>query len=186
MQGKPHVAIHLDDIILTGATKAQHLGRLEKAGLRIKRKKCTFLADEVVHLGHRIHQHRIHQHGLCPVQDKVEAILKARSPENIQELQAFLGLLNYYGRFMYKLSTVLAHLHNLLFKGQKWLWEPPQQRSFQRAKEFLLSAEVLAHYDPNKPILLQCNASNYGLGSHLGDVAPKHADKEHDKYQHLP
>ena len=61
LQGIPHVAVYLDEIILTGATKAQHLetmdmvlGRLEEAGLRLKRKTCTFLPDEVVHLGHRI------------------------------------------------------------------------------------------------------------------------------------
>ncbi|KAK2167454.1 hypothetical protein NP493_1277g00055 [Ridgeia piscesae] len=59
--------MYLDDIILTGATKAQHLetldmvlGRLEEAGLRLKRKKCTFLADGVVYLGPRIDQHGLH------------------------------------------------------------------------------------------------------------------------------
>ena len=87
------------------------LGRLEEAGLRVKRKKCTFLADEVVYLGYMIDQH-----GLHPMQDKVEAILKARSPENVQDLQAFLSLLNYYGRFLYNLSTVLTPLHKLLCK----------------------------------------------------------------------
>ena len=62
--------MYLDDIILTGATKAQHLetvdmvlGRLEEAGLPRKRKKCTFLVDEVVYLGPRIDQR-----GLLPVQ----------------------------------------------------------------------------------------------------------------------
>ena len=50
------------------------------------------------------------------------------------------------------------------------MWGPPQPRSFQRAKELLLSAEVLAHYDPNKPILLQCDASNYGLGAVLSHI----------------
>ena len=72
LQGIPHVVMYLDDIILTDATKAQHLetqdmvlGRLEEAELRLKRKKCTFLADEVVYLGHRIDQHELH-----PVQDK--------------------------------------------------------------------------------------------------------------------
>ena len=124
LQGIPHIAVYLDDTILTGATKAQHLetldmvlGRLEEAGLRLKRKKCTFLADEVVYLGQRIDQH-----GLHPVQDKVEAILKARSSENVQKLQAFLGLLEDYGRLLYNLSTVLSPLHKLLCKGQKWLW----------------------------------------------------------------
>ena len=138
----------------------------------LKRKKCTFLADEVVYL-----RHKIDQHGLHPVQDKVGAIQKARSSENVQELQACLDLLNYYRRFLYNLSTVLAPLHKLLCKGQKWLRGPPQQRGLQRAKELLL-AEVLAHYDPNKPIVLQCYASNYGLGEIDMNMAPYHCRRD--------
>ena len=122
LQDIPGVAVYLDDIILAGATKAKHLetldlvlDRLEEAGLRLKREKCTFLTDEVVYLGHKIDQH-----GLHPIEDKVEAIQKARAPENVLELQAFLGLLNYYGRFLANLSTVLAPLHKLLCMGQKW------------------------------------------------------------------
>ena len=122
-------------MILTGATKAQHpetlamvLGRLEEAGLRHERKKCIYLADEVVYLGHRIDQHVLH-----PVQDKVEAIVKARSPENVQELQTLLGLLIYYGRFVNKLSTVLASLQKLLGKGQKRLCGPPQTVEFPKS-----------------------------------------------------
>ena len=168
LQDIPCVAVYLDDIILTGATTAHHLetldlvlGRLEEAGLRLKRENCIFLADEVVYLGHKIDQQG---------QDKVEAIQKARAPENVLELQALLGLLNYYGRFLANLSTVLAPLHQLLCKGQKWLCGSQQQRSFQRAKELLLSAKVLAHYDPSKRILLQCDASNYGLGVVLSHI----------------
>ena len=82
LQGIPHVAVYSNDIILTGATKAQHLdtldmvlGRLEEAGMQHKRKKWTFLAG-CVYPGHKIDQH-----GLYPVHYKVEAILKSRSPE---------------------------------------------------------------------------------------------------------
>ena len=119
----------------------------------------------MVYLGHKIDQH-----GLHPIEDKVEAIQKARAPENVLELQAFLGLLNYYGRFLANLSTVLAPLHKLLCKGQKWFWGSQQQRSFQRGKERLLSAKVLSHYDPSKRLLLQCDASNYWLGVVLSHV----------------
>ena len=59
------------------------------------------MADEVVYLGHNT----IDQHGLHPVPDEVEAIQKAREPENVSELQAFLGILN-YGRFLPNLLTV--------------------------------------------------------------------------------
>ena len=121
LHGIRHVEVYLDDMIVTGTTNAQHpetldlvLGRMEEARFQLKRKKCTFLVDEVVYLGHRIDQH-----GILPVQDKMEAILKARSPENVQELQAFVGLLNCYGTFLYKLSTVLAPLHILLCMGKK-------------------------------------------------------------------
>ena len=107
--------------------------------------------------------HKIDQHGLHLIEDKVETIQKARATENVLELQAFLGLLNYYGRFLANLSTVLAPLHKLLYKGQKWFWGSQQQQSFQTAKELFLSAKVLAHYDPCKRKLLQCDASNYGL-----------------------
>ena len=169
LQDIPGVAVYLDDIVLTGATKAKHLetldlvlGRLKEAGLRLKREKRAFLADEVVYLGHKIDQHGLHS-----IEDKVEAIQNAKAPENVLQLQAFLGLLNY---FLANLSTVLAPLHKLLCKGQKWFWGSQQQRSFQRAKELLLSAKVLAHFDPSKRILLQCDASNYGLGVVLSHV----------------
>ena len=66
--------------------------------------------------------YRIDQHGLHLVQDKVKAIQKARSPENVQKLQAFLGIRNYYVRFLYNLSTVLAPLHKLPCKEQDWFW----------------------------------------------------------------
>ena len=98
--------------------------------------------------------HRTDQHGLHPVQDKVEAILKARSPENVPELQALLGLLNYYGRFLYNLLTMLSNYCATC--RQKFFWEPQQQLSFQRAKE-LLSAEVLERFDPTKQYCCSAN-----------------------------
>ena len=172
LQGIPHMAVYLDDIIVTGTTRAQHLetlniflSRLAEAGLKLKREKCTFMADEVLYLGHRIDQH-----GLHPVRDKVEAIQKAREPDNVPELQPFLGLLNYYGRFLPKLSTVLAPLHKLLCKDTKWYWGPQQQQSFLQVKELLLPVNVLVHYDPSKPIPLQSDASNYGLGAVLSHI----------------
>ena len=64
LQGIPHMAVYLDDIIVTGTTRAQHLetlnivlSRLAEAGLKLKREKCTFMADDVLYLGHRIDQH---------------------------------------------------------------------------------------------------------------------------------
>lgn len=93
----PHVAVYLDDILVSGENEADHLKnldevltRLEEAGLRLKRSKCAFMQKEVEYLGHRVDAQ-----GLHPVEKKVKAIMDAPTPTNVTELKAFLGLLNY-------------------------------------------------------------------------------------------
>uniref|UniRef100_A0A3B1IIS6 ribonuclease H n=1 Tax=Astyanax mexicanus TaxID=7994 RepID=A0A3B1IIS6_ASTMX len=122
--GIPNVAIYLDDILCTGPNEQEHLKtleevlqRLEKSGLRLKRSKCEFMGKEVKFLGHKIDAS-----GLHPLTEKVEAIAEAPEPQNVSELKAYLGLLNYYHRFLPKLSTLLAPLHTLLKKEEKWSW----------------------------------------------------------------
>lgn len=99
LQGISSVIVRLDDILVTGKTRCEHLQNLEEvlkkleaAGVRLKREKCVFLADEVTYLGHRINKH-----GGQPTEDKVQAIKNLPEPNNVKELQAFLGMLNYYG-----------------------------------------------------------------------------------------
>lgn len=169
LQGIENTAVYIDDIILTGKTDMEHLRtldqvleRLSKAGVRLKESKCYFMAEEVTYLGHRIDKEGIH-----PVPDKVKAIANARRPENVTELKSFLGLLNYYGNFLPDLATRLAPLHKLLRKEQKWMWGKAQEESFQSVKELILSADVLAPYDPTKELYLQCDASPYGVGAVL-------------------
>lgn len=87
---------------------------MEKSGLRLKRSKCEFMGKEVTFLGHKINAS-----GLHPLTKKVEAIAEAPEPQNVSELKAYLGLLNYYHRFLPKLSTLLAPLHTLLRKEEK-------------------------------------------------------------------
>ncbi|KAL7853111.1 hypothetical protein SRHO_G00188960 [Serrasalmus rhombeus] len=167
--GIPNVAIYLDDILCTGPNEQEHLKtleevlqRLEKSGLRLKRGKCEFMGKEVTFLGHKINAS-----GLHPLTEKVEAIAEAPEPQNVSELKAYLGLLNYYHRFLPKLSTLLAPLHTLLKKEEKWSWGVKQQKAFEESKVLLQSCSVLVHYDSNKPLILACDASPYGVGAVL-------------------
>ncbi|KRX13008.1 Retrovirus-related Pol polyprotein from transposon 17.6, partial [Trichinella nelsoni] len=108
---------YLDDILISGSTKEEHderlkkvLQRLVKLGLRLKKEKCVLATDEVEFLGFRINAR-----GIQPTHDKVKAIHAALRPTNRTELQAFLGLVNFYSCFMpRKSSSVLAHYNTKL------------------------------------------------------------------------
>lgn len=75
------------------------------------------MAKQVEYLGHVIDKD-----GLRPTQQKVKAIQDAPTPTNITELRAFLGMLNYYAKFLPNLSTELFPLYSLLHKGTQWVW----------------------------------------------------------------
>ncbi|XP_035806354.2 uncharacterized protein K02A2.6-like [Amphiprion ocellaris] len=169
LQNIPHVAVYLDDILVTGRTEEEHLrnldrvlNRMAEAGLRLKRSKCVFQAPSVTYLGHRISAQ-----GLSPLEEKVRAIKEAPSPKNVAELRSFLGLVNYYGKFLPDLSTVLAPLYQLLHKDSSWQWRQTQQKAFQQVKELLHSGPLLVHFDPDKDVILSCDASPYGIGAVL-------------------
>ena len=121
-----------------------------------------FMSDEVVYLGHRINKD-----GLQPTEEKVKAVTDTPPPTNETELRAFLGLVNYYGKFMQNLSTRLAPLYDLLKKTAPWRWQEKQQKAFEEARNLLKSPKLLVHYDVNKELILACDASPYGVGAVL-------------------
>jgi hypothetical protein len=94
VQGIPNVLVRVDDILITGKTRDSDLKTLsdvldifKKFGIRLKKRKCTFLAKEVVYLGFKITKDVIQ-----PVENKVEAIDKAPRPTNVSELKDYLGM----------------------------------------------------------------------------------------------
>lgn len=127
--------MYLDDIILTGKDDKDHIQtldqvllRLEDAGLRLKRSKCQFMEKEVTFLGHRVDKTGLH---LLPA--KVKAVQEAPAPTSVTELKAYLGLLNFYSKFLPNLSTLLAPLHKLLRKDEPWSWGRGQEMTFEQS-----------------------------------------------------
>ena len=116
----------------------------------------------VEYLGHVIDKHGIH-----PSPEKVKAIQETRSSKNATELRAFLGIINYYAKFLPHLSTQLAPLYSLLQKKTPWSWRTPQTVAFQKAKDMLQADTLLVHYDASKPLVLACDASPVGVGAVL-------------------
>ena len=114
--------------------------------------------------------HIIDQHGLHPTEKKVKAIKEAPQPCNVNDLRAFLGIINYYGKFMSNLSTKLAPLYELLQKPAKWHWGTKQIKAFQDAKDALQDNMLLVHYDSSKQLILACDASPHDLGAVLSHI----------------
>ena len=171
LQGLP-VACYLDDILIAAPTESEHnlileqvLKRLQESGIRLCEEKCKFCQEQVEYLGHLIDVAGIH-----PTKDKVRAIRDAPVPSDITQLRAFVGLINYYGKFIPQAAARMAPLYKLLEKDHKWIWTEECDSAFQTCKEMLTSDAVLVHYDSTRPIKLACDASSYGLGAVLSHV----------------
>ena len=114
------LVVDFDDILVTGDSVAesfqnldQVLERLDKVEASLKNEKCTSGAEEIVFLGHRINRF-----GIKPLDEKMEALVQAKPPENVQQLKTYLGLLNYHAHFLRNLSEELHPQHKLLRKSQ--------------------------------------------------------------------
>ena len=124
---------------------------LEKAGIRLKRNSCPLWSTWDIKL----------------MTNTVRALVDAPVHKDVSQLQSFLGLVNYYAKFMPNPSSALAPLYQLLKKSRKWNWGKPQAKAFQAVKEALTSSTVLTQYNPNLDLVLDCDVSPYGVGAVL-------------------
>ena len=130
------------------------------------------MAPEVTYLGFRINKE-----GITPIPERIQDLLKAPIPKDVTQVKSFLGMLNYYHRHLPNLAETLEPLHRLLRKNEKWVWGNEQTKAFEKVKEMLCSKNLLIHYDPNKPIVLSCDASPYGIGAVLAHVMPDGSER---------
>ena len=165
----PGVVAYLDDIIVTGKTKDEHwenlqnlLQRLSDYGFSVKESKCELFKTSVEYLGHVIDEKGKH-----PSSSAIDAIKQLKKPENVQEVQAFLGKINYYGKFIENLAEKANPLYALLKKMAKFEWTEDCQAAFENLKEDIISATKLSHYDETKQLILATDASQRGIGAVL-------------------
>lgn len=107
----------------------------------------------------------------------MRAIKEAPSPKGVTELCSFLGMVNYYGKYLPDLSGVLAPLYKLLHNDTKWQWSEEQETAFRKVKKLLHSDLLLVHYDPDKALTLSCDASAYEVEAVLSHVMEDGSEK---------
>ena len=163
---------YLDDIIVYGPTldvcmdRIQIiLDRLRDANLKLKASKCILFAREVKFLGHIISKD-----GVKTDPAKVEAVLERHPPKTKKQVKSFLGIVNYYGRFIKDLAAIAAPMYALTCKNTPFTWGSAEQTSFETLKGKLASAPIMAYPQQGKMFILDTDASQYAFGAVLSQL----------------
>ncbi|UYV61958.1 hypothetical protein LAZ67_1007166, partial [Cordylochernes scorpioides] len=172
LSGIGGVICYIDDVLIATASIEEHLAllktifaRLAKYNIKLKKEKCLFLQKEIEYLGHLVTGESIR-----PLDHKVQAIQKAKTPTNISELRSFLGLVNFYGKFIPNLPELLKPLHELLHKKRPWVWTKECGEAIDKCKNSITSERVLVPYDATLPLCLATDASQIGVGAVLSHI----------------
>ena len=158
--------VYLDDIICFSRMFEQHIcdlndifKRLRQANLRLKIAKCNFACKEIKYLGHIISNT-----GIRTNPELTDKIRNYPTPTNLKQLRGFVGLAQYYRKFIRDFSIIARPLYDLTKKAVKFTWTAECAHTFEILKDKLCSAPILAYPDFNKQFILYCDASLQGIG----------------------
>ena len=162
------VLVYLDDILVYSKTLREHASHLEKVfellrknHLYAKFSKCVFAQDSVEYLGHNVTSA-----GIAMEADKVKSIAEWPTPRSKKDVQSFLGLVNYYRRFIKNVGEVSQPL-TVLTGNEPFQWGSKQDNSFKVLKKLVSSAPVLRTFDPELPIFVSTDSSGVAIGAVL-------------------
>jgi len=146
------------------------LKRLEKNDLYVKLEKCVWKAKKIGFLGVVIEPK-----GIEMEKEKVDRVLSWPELKNVKDVRKFLGLANYYRRFIKDFAQIARPMNMLIRKDEKWRWEEAQQKTFNELKRIFTSRPVLAAPDLDKEFRVEADTSNYATG---GILSMKCSDKK--------
>ena len=158
--------IYIDDIIIFSRTFEEHLSRLSlvfdrlrQANLKLKPSKCHFAQTSVTFLGFVVSSE-----GILPDPDKILAVKSFPVPKSVKDVRSFLGLCNYYRRFVEGFAKIASPLNRLTRKDVAFVWSPECETAFNSLKNRLCSPPILAYPDFERPFHLYTDASQSALG----------------------
>lgn len=173
IQGLDSIFVYIDDVLVASASPEEHMrdlrllfDRFAEFGINVNRSKCLFGVNRLTFLGHNISID-----GISPTDEKVAAIRDFPSPSTRKQVTRFLGMVNYYHRFIPKLSEYLIPLYALdaYRKNNRtpFVWSSECEQGFQATKDSLCRATLLHFVNPLLPLELVCDASNVAVGAVL-------------------
>lgn len=159
----------VDDIIIHGSTRKQHddalencLNRLESLNLKVKGEKCRFLQNEIKFFGLIFSAS-----GTRPDPERITNLVNAPPPKNASEVRSFLGMANTCSEYISDYALITAPLRDLTKKNAAFKWKQEHQVAFQKLKNRLTKAPVMAYFDTTKRSLLIVDGSQHGISAIL-------------------
>jgi len=168
------VIVYLDDILIFTKTEEEHeqvvwrvLEILVEHKLFLHPEKCEFHRKQIEYLRLVISGNKV---AMDPV--KVARVCEWPIPENWTDMQAFVGFVNFYRRFIQDFSTIARPLFNLTHSDQAWNWGAKEQEAFERLKMVVTTAPILASPQDSKPFHIEADSSDFASGAVLSQQLP--------------
>ena len=165
----PTTNIIADDVMIHGNTDEEHdchliqvLNKCHEIGLKLNPDKCELGKSEVTFYGNVVSDQ-----GFKPDPCKVDAIVRMPAPNNKTELLSFLGMVNYLAPYIPKLSDCTATLRQINKKNTNFVWNSVYEKAFRNAKLHVANTVMLKFFDPDKDIVIECDASGVSIGGTL-------------------
>lgn len=171
VRGLDFVYAYIDDFLVASENDVQHreylrvlFQRLNDYGVVINTAKCEFGVREIQFLGYTVTAEEIE-----PLAERVDAIAKVPLPATVKDLRRFLGMINFYRRFIPRAAHTLRPRNDILKgttkRNASIEWSEHAEKSFRESKRVLADATMLAHPIPGAPLSLAVNASDYAIGA---------------------
>ncbi|UYV69897.1 hypothetical protein LAZ67_7001124, partial [Cordylochernes scorpioides] len=163
------VCVFQDDIIIYSSSFSQHMNLIKQVfeklleyNIKLKFNKCSFAQSEVKYLGHIIGHNKVK-----PDPDKIKAVQDFPQPTTVKGIRRFIGLANFYRKFIPRFAEIATPLTTLTQKNKLFSWTPQVDKSFIELKAALTSEPILTTYNPEVPCKLYTDASAIGIAGIL-------------------
>ena len=165
----PTTNIIADDVMIHGGTDEEHdhhliqvLNKCHEIGLKLNPDKCELGQTSV-----KLYGNVVSNQGLKPVPKKVDVIVKMPAPKDKIQLTSFLRMCQYLSPYIPRLSDVTSTLRELNKNNVDFQWNATYDRTFRQAKLHVANAVTLKYFEPQAPIIIECDASGVGVGGVL-------------------
>ena len=164
---------YVDDVLIASSSPEEHqehlravLERFQEHGVIINPTKCVFGVSQLQFL-----RHHVDSQGIRPLEEKVRALCQFPQPTTRRRLREFLGLINFYRRFLPNCASILQPLHDLLSSttddARQLQWSNDAVTAFTSIKDALTNITLLFHPKPDAPTCIMTDASSVAVGAVL-------------------